>query len=1769
MLALRTAIGLTQAGLADLLRVSRHAVGGWEAGQTYPKPDHLKALIALGMRQGAFPSGREAVEIRALWQAARQKVLLDERWLQELLSHPAALLIPEPAEQVRAVGATSARDAKPELRVDWDDALDVPSLYGRAGDLALLARWVAVERCRVVSVLGMGGIGKSALAVTVMRQVAAQFEVVIWRSLRDAPACEALLESCLRVLAPQLLPATPATLEGRLQLLIAQLRDRRVLLVLDNLEALLEEGIGTGRMRAGAEGYASMLRRIAETAHQSCLLLTSREKPAELVSPEGSSSPVRAVRLAGIEAGAGAQLLVERDVVGTAPERERLAELYGGNPLALKIVARTIVDLFGGEIAPFLAQGEMVFGGVRELLDEQIDRLSALDQTVVYWLAILREPASLAELSAVLGAPWARMSILEALEGLLRRSLIVHGQRAGSFTLQSVVLEYMTARLIAEVSGEIEHGNLSHLIAYGLCLAHAKEYVRKAQEQLLVAPLLAQLQRTYQGQAAVEARLLDLLGRLRDRDKDAQGYGPANLLALLHQLRGDLRGLDLARLFLRGVSLQGVEMQDARLSGAVLQDGAFTEAFDAIRMVAVTKDGQYWVAGSRRGELRVWSDAGRTLHRVWQAHLSDMTAIALSPDGRTLASVSFDATVKLWNVERGTLLWASKQPGAINAVAFAPGGLLLASGGNDGRVHVWNAQSGTEVQTFADQSAMISSLAWSPDARLLASGCADGSIWLWDRPGAAQGSQPRKLAGHRHWVSGLVFAPGGAQLASAGFDGAVKLWDSARGEFLRTVSEHSAPVLRVVWSPDGRTLASCNFDHSIFLWDVAEVRPQTILYGHAGVIHGLAFTPDSGSLLSASDDGTIRVWDVARGQSLRVLGGYVATLLDVDWSPDGTRLATAGADTMVSIWSSAGAAPPSRLRGHRWIVQGVAWSPDGQLLASGGYDNSVGLWDAATGVRLRELRDSDAADTLFLGVAWSPDGRLLACGSYQRGVHVWDTTTYTRRWVGQAGPTLIRRVAWNPAGTQLAGAGGDGYVYVWDVAEGRLIQRLAGQDGAIVGVAWSPDGARLAAAGAGRAGAELFVWDMAAGEQVQTIPGHPGLITAIAWGPGGDTLISGGSDGMLRWWEIERGECRQVCQGHTGNVQALKRSPDLATLASCGDDGAIVLWDIRSGERLQTLRRDRPYERMDIAGLTGITDAQRASLVALGAVDRPAEPAVLVTPAPRADADHARRGGHRPASNLPLQPTAFIGRSQELGAIAKILANPSCRLLTLTGPGGIGKTRLALEIAVAQTAAYADGVAFVALAAVDTPRQLVSAIGDSLGLTFADHRDPTAHLLGELRERHMLLVLDNFEHLLDSVDLVSDVLARAPQVSLIVTSRERLNLQAEWLFDLRGLDYPLEDPRGSAPAQRQAHVADYGAVKLFVQRATQVQSALVLDEAALLAIAHICRHVAGMPLAIELAAAGARTLPFAEIERQIRTNLDALVTTMRDVPTRHRSLRAVFDHSWKLLDTQERVLLSRLAVFRGGWAMAAAAEIAGATPPVLTALVKSRWCARAVWRSRCWRRARCRAHQSRASRCWSRSASLRWSGWSRGARRRRSSTPTRSTFKPWPKRSPHSGAPQSSIGSLLSFCARTTTCAPPWLGLPTAAIASLGCGWPRPCGSSGAATAISAKGGPGWSDSWRWTLRPATRAPAPRANTACMPPDGWRPTSTTTTRPRSSLSPAWRWAKSAVKWRARPMCCSTRLARRARRASTSVQPLFWSKRWRGTARRGTPAQLAV
>ena len=341
-------------------------------------------------------------------------------------------------------------------RQDWGEAVDVSVFYGRTEELATLERWIVKDRCRLVALLGMGGMGKTVLSVRLAEQIQDKFDYVIWRSLLHAPPIEETLESLIQFVSNEQEVDLPETVAGRISCLIDYLRSSRCLLVLDNAEAILQSGDALPECTPDS-GYGELLRRVGETLHQSCLVLTSREKPKELMGLEGDTLPVRSLQLGGLKPVEAQEILKAKGCNCSELECIALVEYYAGNPQLLKIVATTIQALFDGDISKFLQQGSIVFGDICYLLDQQFERLSQLEKKVMYWLAINHNSMALPDLRGNIVSPVSQPELLEALESLTRRCLINKAapillEKNSASVLQNPMLEYVTKRLIDQVS---------------------------------------------------------------------------------------------------------------------------------------------------------------------------------------------------------------------------------------------------------------------------------------------------------------------------------------------------------------------------------------------------------------------------------------------------------------------------------------------------------------------------------------------------------------------------------------------------------------------------------------------------------------------------------------------------------------------------------------------------------------------------------------------------------------------------------------------------------------------------------------------------------------------------------------------------------------------------------------------------------------------------------------------------------------------------------------------------------------------------------------------------------------------------------------------------------------------------------------------------------------------------------------------------------------------------------------------------------------------
>ncbi|BAZ48573.1 WD-40 repeat-containing protein [Nostoc sp. NIES-4103] len=1077
---------------------------------------------------------------------------------------------------------------------DWGEATNVSIFYGRTEEMAALEQLLLQERCRLVAMLGMGGIGKSALAIKLTERIKDSFEYIIWRSLREAPPIKNILASLIEFLSDEqeTEASLPESIGERISRLIDYLRQHRCLLILDNIESILQGGSRAGLYREGYEGYGDLLKRVGEVTHQSCLLLTTREKPKEVAALEGETLCVRSFVLGGLQAADGQEILKVKGVFASEFESEQLVGRYAGNALALKVVATTIQDVFGGNIYKFLQQETIVFGDIHELLEQQFRRLSNLEKDAMYWLAINREPVSLSEIRSDIVSQIPPQKLLESLESLVRRSLIEKSE--GLFTLQPVVMEYVTQRLIEQVCQEIAHDHIDLFRCHALMKATAKDYIRDIQIRLIVQPVINGLLGIFRSKKNLESQLTQILANLRQTSPLEQSYTAGNVLNLLCHLGTDLTGYDFSDLSIWQVDLRCMKLHDVNFQNADFDRSVFTETFGGVLSVAFSPDGKLLALGDTNGNIRLYQVSDWQQLLICKGHTNWVLSLAFSPDSGIFASGSIDHTVKLWDVNTGECLKTlCGHKHEVWSVAFSPDGNTLASASDDQTIKLWSVHTGQCLKNFLGHTSWVLSVTFSSDGQMLMSGSDDHTVKLWD---INTGECFKTLQGHLDGVRSITVSPDGQMLASGSEDHTLKLWDVNTGECLKTFQGHSNEVYSVAFSSQGDFLASASFDQTVRLWSVPTGECFEIFHGHCGWVFSVAFSPQGDFLASGSYDQTVRLWDISSGECLKNFQGYTNQVLSVAFSPDGKMLASGSHDSLMRLWDVNTGQCLKTFQGHRATIQSVAFSPDGQTLASGSHDSSIKLWDVSTG---QDVKTFEGHQALVWSVAFCSDGQLLASSSDDQTVKLWDVTTGQCLKTFQGHQAAVWSVAFSPQGTMLASGALDQTVKLWDVSTGECKRTLKGHTTWVASVTFSPNGELLASTSPD---GTLRLWSVHTGEYLRILHAKTGWLHSVTFSSDGCILASGSQDNTVKLWDVTTGQSLKNLQGHTSRLWSVVFSPNNQILASSGDDETIRLWNIATGECLKTLKPDKPYERMNIMGITGLTTATIATLKVLGAI---------------------------------------------------------------------------------------------------------------------------------------------------------------------------------------------------------------------------------------------------------------------------------------------------------------------------------------------------------------------------------------------------------------------------------------------------------------------------------------------------------------------------------------------------------------------------------------
>ncbi|MEM0980250.1 MAG: NB-ARC domain-containing protein, partial [Cyanobacteria bacterium P01_H01_bin.58] len=875
------------------------------------------------------------------------------------------------ADAVANLTSTITRNTQ-GTRQDWGGAPETASFFGRAQELTTLEEWVVDQQCRVIAILGIGGVGKTGLSLKLGRGgigktdlslkfakgLEDQFEAIIWRKLLNAPPLSEILEDIFTFLSDQQVLSLPESLDEQLTMLIGLLRQQRCLIMLDNVETILQGGDTPGQYRPGYEGYGQLFAQIGETTHQSCLLLTSREKPREIARLEGKTKPVRCFNLSGLDTTEGRRIFEACGTfTGTEADWQAVIQFYNGNPLALELAARHIEEVFFGDLTAFLETGTPVFEDLRELLDWHFQRLSEQERETLYWLAINREPMTLAELREDLLSKAAKTQLPSTLQALQRRLPLERNQRA--FSLQPVLIEYLTERLIQQGTEEIVQHQIGLLNTHAFLKASAKDYIRESQARSILAPIAAQLGDRFSNPQALGEHLMAIVTQTQAQTPIKPGYVIGNVLNILRQCGLCVHGGDFSQLVIWQAYLQGWTLQDVNLTGSDLSKSVFTQRFGTVSAVAFSPNGNTLAAGIVNGDIRFWNVNDGSQHLICRGHTEWPWAIAYSPDGRLLASGSQDKTVRLWDTQTGQCLHVLEgHTNWVKCVAFSPDGQTVASGSNDETICVWDTRTGTHFYAVDEHSDWVWSLAFHPSGDAFISGSRDGLIKVWDRQ---SGRCLNTLAGHEDDVKAVAISPDGRFIASGGFDRTVRLWDWETGNCLRILEGHTAFVWSVLFSSDGQRLLSNGDDQTTRIWQVATGHVLKVVKERTGRVWSITMSsppsvsgdpsmaPDvsatsveGGMVASSSEDQTVRLWDSQTGQTIKTLWGYSSVVWAIAFNADGTQLVSS-TDQGVQIWQTKDWRCSDNLQEYTGKSRSVAFSPEGTQVASGCDDGNVRL----------------------------------------------------------------------------------------------------------------------------------------------------------------------------------------------------------------------------------------------------------------------------------------------------------------------------------------------------------------------------------------------------------------------------------------------------------------------------------------------------------------------------------------------------------------------------------------------------------------------------------------------------------------------------------------------------------------------------------------------------------------------------------------------------------------------------------------------------------
>ncbi len=1097
-----------------------------------------------------------------------------------------------------------------QTKIDWGEAINNFCFFdpsARTKELETLTQWITEDKCRVILIEAMKGMGKAHLSYELVQQNQNDFDFVSVRSLDKYKSINELLTDWLYFINDQE-DIEKLDIEEKIDKIRLNFNTYRCLFILANIEWKIDKDFTFEN-----HSYGLLLRTIAERQDKSCLVMTSNIEPREISLLVGQNKWSHRLEIEPLPVEAVKNLFNRvGSFEGEEEDWKLLRDTYQGNLFALVNVANNIYHSFAGNITHFInycnVNNSFVFNGVEEFIEEQLNKLSETERNIMYWLAIYRNPISLFELKDIMGG-LLNDQILTITKHLKSR-FFVESKNEGVLIQPPMIRDYLIKKLINDMKEEIINNNFNLLNLFPLFLPTARIKVREDQEKFILKPIIERLKTKLNTNAQIKEHLTKILHEHKNNKSDR--YTGGNIVNLLRHL-DKLENQDFSNLVLKNVNLRGISLQNTNFTGCNLSNSMFLNGFSNVISVAFSPDGKWLAIGDTNAQIYLWkvTESRPILHHVINCNNFWVRAIAFSPDSKIITSGGEDGNIHLWEVEtRKTIDIFSGHLDRIRSLSYSANGQLLASSSDDRTVRIWDCNRKELITVLTKHQDKVRWVIFHPDQHTLISASQDNQICLWDvNMSEAKLIKSFCLEENKdNLLRAIAISPDGKLLASGTDDGVIRLWDLETGKFKQELSHNHNDWIRcLAFSPNGDEIASASEDTTISITNVITGKHLHTLRGHTGRVWSIDFHPKLPWLLSGEIGFNIRVWNYKSGECLRMGQGYSQGIRPITYSPNGTTLAVGTNQGIVYLKDSSDGETKAEISTYRGNILSLTYSSDGQILIGGSDDTRLYIWDTFSNNRL--IKSLAEHKNWLRTVAYSRNGKFMATGSDDKTVKLWDAHSFKLLKTFPGHTDWIRSICFHPTLPFLISGSNDGTIKFWDIDNLRnpnpLVKIFQSSQREVWTVAISPNGKLMAS---GSNDNTIYIWDLESENRqpIIIIKEHRNWISSVAFSPDSKWLASASYDTSIRIWKISSTQYsfHQILLGHGDAVMCVTFHPHEPILASSSKDGTIKRWNYSTGDCLSTWRSPRPYENMDITGVTGLNSAQKHALKTLGAIER-------------------------------------------------------------------------------------------------------------------------------------------------------------------------------------------------------------------------------------------------------------------------------------------------------------------------------------------------------------------------------------------------------------------------------------------------------------------------------------------------------------------------------------------------------------------------------------